>query len=116
MERPDWELLDKQVRGLRPPRNDGVIVLTAVAVFFAGMILGGLLVPHESELMRIAFERCAHCYITSEWRGADRVAIAGGNETRENGHVEIYTTCGPGFGFEHFKQYDFLRLKRLDAA
>jgi RsiW-degrading membrane proteinase PrsW (M82 family) len=64
MEQRDWELLDKQVRGLRPPRNDGVIVLTwnavaepihvVVAVFFAGMILGGLLVPHESELMRIA--------------------------------------------------------------
>ena len=23
--------------------------------------------------------------------------------------VEIDTTGGPGFGFEHFKQYDFLR-------
>ena len=33
MEQRDWELLDKQVRGLRPPRNDGVIVLTVVAVF-----------------------------------------------------------------------------------
>jgi hypothetical protein len=28
--------------------------LSVVAVFFAGMILGGILVPHESELMRIA--------------------------------------------------------------
>jgi hypothetical protein len=54
MEQRDWELLDKQGLGLRPPRNDGVIVLTVVAVFFAGMILGGLLVPNESELMRIA--------------------------------------------------------------
>ena len=54
MEQRDWELLDKQVQELRPPRNDGVIVLSVVAVFFAGMILGGLLVPHESELMRIA--------------------------------------------------------------
>ena len=54
MEQRDWELLDKQVRGLRPPRNDDVTVLTVVAMFFAGMILGGLLVPHESELMRIA--------------------------------------------------------------
>jgi hypothetical protein len=54
MEQRDWELLDKQVRELRPQRNDGVIVLSVVAVFFAGMILGGLLVPHESELMRIA--------------------------------------------------------------
>ena len=54
MEPRDWKLLDKQVRELRPPRNDGVIVLSVVAVFFAGMILGGLVVPHESELMRIA--------------------------------------------------------------
>jgi hypothetical protein len=54
MQQRDWDLLDKQVRELRPPRNDGVIVLTVVAVFFAGMIRGGLLVPHESELMRIA--------------------------------------------------------------
>jgi hypothetical protein len=30
MEQRDWELLDKQVWGLRPPRNDGVIV-TVVA-------------------------------------------------------------------------------------
>ena len=54
MEQHDWELLDKQVRGHRPPRNDGLIVLTVVAVFFGGMLLGGLLVPRERELMRIA--------------------------------------------------------------
>jgi len=54
MEQRDWELLDKQVRGFRPPRNDGVMVLTVFAVFFAGMILGGLLIPHENELVRIA--------------------------------------------------------------
>ena len=66
MEQRDWELLDKQVWGLRPPRNDDVIVLTVVAVFFAGMILGGPLVPHESELVRIA-SNDAHCHFTSEW-------------------------------------------------
>ena len=38
MEQRDWELLNKQVRGLRPSRNDDVIALTVVA----------------SELMRIA--------------------------------------------------------------
>ena len=27
--------------------------------------------------------------------------------------VEIDTTGGPGFGFEHFKQYDFLRDKEI---
>lgn len=26
--------------------------------------------------------------------------------------VEIDTTGGPGFGFEHFKQYDFLRDRK----
>jgi hypothetical protein len=27
--------------------------------------------------------------------------------------VEIDTTGGPGFGFQHFKQYDFLRDKEV---
>src|SRR5262245_19606786 len=27
--------------------------------------------------------------------------------------VEIDTTGGPGFGFEHYKAYDFLRLKEV---
>ena len=54
MEQRDWELLDKQLRGHQPPRNDGVLVSTVIAVFFAGTILGGILVPHESEPMRIA--------------------------------------------------------------
>ena len=39
MEQRDWELLDKQVRERRPPRTDGVIVLSVVAVFFAGMMV-----------------------------------------------------------------------------
>ena len=39
---------------IRSQRNDGSIISTAVAVFIAGLILGGLLVPHESKLMRIA--------------------------------------------------------------
>jgi hypothetical protein len=43
------------------------------------------------------------------------VAIAGGNEIRvKTGIVEIDTTGGPGFGFEHFKQYDFLATKQYD--
>jgi hypothetical protein len=54
MEQRDWEFLHKQLRGHQVPRNDGLMVSTVVAVFFAGLILGGLLVPHESELMRIA--------------------------------------------------------------
>jgi hypothetical protein len=30
------------------------------------------------------------------------------------GIVEIDTMGGPGFGFEHFKQYDFLATKQYD--
>ena len=30
--------------------------------------------------------------------------------------VEIDTTGGPGFGFEHFKQLDFLRDKEIGRA
>ena len=55
MERRDWELLDKQLHlHQNEQRNDGSIISTAVAVFIAGLILGGLLVPHESKLMSIA--------------------------------------------------------------
>jgi hypothetical protein len=31
----------------------------------------------------------------------------------KTGIVEIDTTGGPGFGFEHLKQYDFLRDKEI---
>ncbi len=58
MEQRDWELLDKQMRGLSPPRNplrnDAIMVLTLAAVFFAGMTLGGLF-AHENESMRFAW-------------------------------------------------------------
>ena len=55
MHQHDWELLDKQMRGLSPlPRNDGIIVLTVVAMFFAGMALGGTLLADQSAPMRTA--------------------------------------------------------------
>jgi hypothetical protein len=54
MEQRDWELLDKQLRGHQVPRDDGLIASTLAAVFFVGLILGGLLVAHESEPMRLA--------------------------------------------------------------
>jgi hypothetical protein len=58
MERSDWELLDKQLRGQQvrgsDPRREGVTVLSVVAMFFAGMMLGGILFANEVKPMRIA--------------------------------------------------------------
>jgi hypothetical protein len=50
----DQKLLDKQLRRLNPPRSDGVMILAILAVFFAGMALGGFLFPYKSEPMLIA--------------------------------------------------------------
>ena len=52
MDQREQELLNKQLRGLSAPRNDGIMVLTVGAVFFAGMALGGILFAHESEPVR----------------------------------------------------------------
>ena len=55
MDRRDWELLDKQLQGSDPSRrNDGVPILTVVAVFFSGMIIGGILFAPETQPVRIA--------------------------------------------------------------
>jgi hypothetical protein len=44
MNRHDQELLDKQLRALPvAPRNDGVMILTLIAVFLSGMTVGGFL-------------------------------------------------------------------------
>ena len=79
MEQRDWELLDKQMRGLSPPRNDAIVDLTVVAVFFAGMILGGLLFPHVGEPMQIASMDATACDYPSEWCATNQTAIDGGN-------------------------------------
>jgi len=49
MDPHDQELLDKQLRNLHvPPRRDGIVIATIVAVFLGGIIIGGTLVnPHE---------------------------------------------------------------------
>jgi hypothetical protein len=49
MDPHDQELLDKQLRYLHvPPRRDGIVIATIVAVFLGGIIIGGALVnPHE---------------------------------------------------------------------
>ena len=55
MDQHDQELLDKQLGRLVPPaRNDGVLFLAVLAVFFGGMALGGFLFGYESGPTRIA--------------------------------------------------------------
>ena len=49
MDRHDRELLDKQMRRLTPPRNDGSIAVMLAAMFLIGITVGGLLSTHQSE-------------------------------------------------------------------
>jgi hypothetical protein len=50
MDRRDQELLDKQLHAIYVlPRNDGVLMLAVLAVFFAGIALGGFLFAYTSE-------------------------------------------------------------------
>jgi hypothetical protein len=46
MDRRDQELLDKQMRRLTPPRNDGAIAVMLAAMFLVGIALGSVLSPH----------------------------------------------------------------------
>jgi hypothetical protein len=54
MDRRDQELLDKQMRRLTPPRNDGAIAMTLAAMFLVGMTLGSVLSEHKTEPIQIA--------------------------------------------------------------
>jgi hypothetical protein len=55
MDQRDQELLQKQLRAINPaPRHDGVIIATLLVGFLAGMTLGGFLVGHTNESMRVA--------------------------------------------------------------
>jgi hypothetical protein len=54
MDRRDQELLDKQMRRLTPPRNDGVIAVLLAVMFVVGMTLGGVLSEHKTEPIQIA--------------------------------------------------------------
>ena len=54
MDRRDQELLDKQMRRLTPPRNDGAIAVLLAVMFLVGMTLGGVLSEHKSEPIQIA--------------------------------------------------------------
>ena len=77
MEQRDWELLDKQMRGLSPPRDNPIIVLTVVAVFFAGMTLGSFLFPRQGEPVQITSWDVTACDYPSEWCATSQTAIAG---------------------------------------
>ena len=70
------------MRGLSPPRNDAIMVLTLAAVFFAGMTLGGLVFPREGEPMQIASSDATACDYSSEWCATNHAAIAGGSKIR----------------------------------
>ena len=54
MNRRDEELLDKQMRRLSLPRNEGLIGVMLAVMFLVGMTLGSVLSPHESEPTQIA--------------------------------------------------------------
>jgi hypothetical protein len=54
MDRRDQEFLDKQMRRLTPPRNEGAIAVMLAAMFLVGMALGSVLSPHESAPTQIA--------------------------------------------------------------
>jgi hypothetical protein len=54
MDQRDLALLDKQLRGLNPPRNDRVVGIAVVAVFFIGMAVGGVLFASAAEPTRTA--------------------------------------------------------------
>jgi hypothetical protein len=51
MDQHDWELLEKQLSGVthKPPRDSAIFGFMAVAVFLAGMAIGGILVANESK-------------------------------------------------------------------
>jgi len=56
MNQRDRELLDRQFRGYNTRGKDGIVTLTVVAVFFAGMTIGGALFPRQSDQTRTSSE------------------------------------------------------------
>jgi hypothetical protein len=54
MDRRDQELLDKQMRRLTLPSNEGVIAVMLATMFLVGITLGSVLSPHQSEPIQIA--------------------------------------------------------------
>ncbi len=60
MDRRDQELLDKQLSHMPiAPRNDGVMILALLAVFFSGMAIGGFFYAYAGAPMQIAAKQAA---------------------------------------------------------
>jgi len=60
MDRRDQELLDKQLSHAPiPPRNDGVMILALLAVFFSGMAIGGFFYAYGHTPMQAAANQAA---------------------------------------------------------
>ena len=55
MNRRERELLDRQMRAITPPRTNGLLILTALALFAAGIIAGGFLTEYRSGPTRMAW-------------------------------------------------------------
>jgi hypothetical protein len=53
MDRPDQELLDKQMRRLSAPRKAGVIAAMLAVMFVVGVAIGGVVFPHQTEPTQI---------------------------------------------------------------
>jgi energy-converting hydrogenase Eha subunit F len=59
MNRYDQELLDKQMRRLTPPTNEGVIAVMLAVMFLVGMTLGSVMSPKQSAPTQIASMKIA---------------------------------------------------------
>jgi hypothetical protein len=59
MNRYDQELLEKQMRRLTPPTNEGVIAVLLAVMFLVGMTLGSVLSPQQSAPTQIASMKIA---------------------------------------------------------
>jgi hypothetical protein len=72
MEQRDWALLDKQLGGPNPSGGNGQMLLTVVAIFFAGMTLGGVLFAHEGKVSRNAPNKTTAAMVC-DYNGACRI-------------------------------------------
>jgi hypothetical protein len=64
MDPQDQELLDKQLRSLHvPPRRDGAVMATVIAVFLAGIIIGGALAERREPIPNAANPQIASVLI-----------------------------------------------------